>query len=374
MVPARVYRTALCSRERWTAPARTKPGTMEPRTRTTGTMGTMGPPYFLTMRRKRALTTPAATLVKSLRARGVQLRAVGDRIRYRPASALTTDDLEALRQQKAEVLPLLATAQPSSPAPTLTLDPIAVREVLGPHYDEHDLGILRLDVLAMVRQLEIEIENGVIDKRVRTVLGRLLCDWLDPDEVARLLRLGGRRCPPTRRARHYRRRLCPRIAIGSHRGSGPARSAWPRSLRATPGRAAPSAASEKARELRHIFLAAEAEVGAVIRDAVVRAAGDPWRALDLVREWRKVSEERQDRTIQAVRFRAASIPLIDELIDHAREISGDDEDAVNLLVDAYLKSPDVRARVEEQLAEVASAALVAWVQIECSAWVAGRLG
>jgi len=48
-------------------------------------------------------------------------------------------------------------------------------------------------VLAMVRQLEIEIENGVIDKRVRTVLGRLLCDWLDPDEVARLLRLGGRR-------------------------------------------------------------------------------------------------------------------------------------------------------------------------------------
>ena len=88
---------------------------------------------------------------------------------------------------------MLATAQPSSPAPTLTLDPIAVREVLGPHYDEHDLGILRLDVLAMVRQLEIEIENGVIDKRVRTVLGRLLCDWLDPDEVARLLRLGGRR-------------------------------------------------------------------------------------------------------------------------------------------------------------------------------------
>jgi len=139
------------------------------------------------------LTTPAATLVESLRARGVQLRAVGDRIRYRPASALTTDDLEALRQQKAEVLPLLATAQPSPPAPTLTLDPIAVREVLGPHYDEHDLGILRLDVLAMVRQLEIEIENGVIDKRVRTVLGRLLRDWLDPDEVARLLRLGGRR-------------------------------------------------------------------------------------------------------------------------------------------------------------------------------------
>lgn len=112
----------------------------------------------------------------------------------------------------------------------------------------------------------------------------------------------------------------------------------------------------------------------MIRDAVVRAAGDPWRALDLVREWRKVSEERQDRTIQAVRFRAASIPLIDELIDHAREISGDDEDAVNLLVDAYLKSPDVRARVEEQLAEVAGAALVAWVQIECSAWAAGRLG
>jgi hypothetical protein len=117
-----------------------------------------------------------------------------------------------------------------------------------------------------------------------------------------------------------------------------------------------------------IFLAAEAELGAVIRDAVVRAAGDPRRALGFVREWRKVSEERQDRTIQACRYRSRPIAALDELIDHARGICGDDEDAVNLLVDAYLRSPEVRARVEEELAEVASEALVAWIGEACETW------
>ncbi len=119
----------------------------------------------------------------------------------------------------------------------------------------------------------------------------------------------------------------------------------------------------------HIFIAAEAEVGAVIRDAVVRAAGDPWRALEFVREWSKVSEERQDRTIQACRYRAAPILALDELIDHARQVCGDDEDAVDLLVDAYLRSPAV---FEEELAEVASAALMAWVREACETWRESR--
>jgi TubC N-terminal docking domain len=48
-----------------------------------------------------------AALVESLRARGVLLRVVGDRIRYRPASALKADEIETLRRRKAEVLQLL---------------------------------------------------------------------------------------------------------------------------------------------------------------------------------------------------------------------------------------------------------------------------
>ena len=122
----------------------------------------------------------------------------------------------------------------------------------------------------------------------------------------------------------------------------------------------------------HIFLAAEAEVGVVIRDAVVHTAGDPWRALEFVREWSNVSEERQDRTIQAVRYRAAPIGVLDELIEHAQSVCGDDEDAGNLLVDAYLRSPEVRARVEEELAEVATEALVAWIGEACETWREGH--
>ena len=151
-------------------------------------MGTMPRPYFLRSTR-RASYDRAASLVESLRARGVKLRAVGDRIRYRPASALTRDDLEALRQQKAEVLRILA----PEPMLTVALDSTTVREYLGDHPDEHDLGILRLDVLAVVRQLNLEITSGVINPGMRLVRGRLLSDWLDLDEVARLLRLGGRR-------------------------------------------------------------------------------------------------------------------------------------------------------------------------------------
>ena len=50
----------------------------------------------------------AAELLEALRTRGVELRAAGDRLRFRPVAAVTTDDLEALRAHKAAVLALLA--------------------------------------------------------------------------------------------------------------------------------------------------------------------------------------------------------------------------------------------------------------------------
>src|SRR5262249_44739730 len=49
----------------------------------------------------------AAELLGALRARGVELVAAGDRLRFRPVAAVTLDELAALRVQKAAVLSLL---------------------------------------------------------------------------------------------------------------------------------------------------------------------------------------------------------------------------------------------------------------------------
>lgn len=51
----------------------------------------------------------AAALVTQLRARGVSLVAEGERLRCRPASALASAELEALRDLKPQVLALLRT-------------------------------------------------------------------------------------------------------------------------------------------------------------------------------------------------------------------------------------------------------------------------
>jgi hypothetical protein len=50
---------------------------------------------------------PVFELVQDLRARGITLRADGDLLRYRPASALSAEDVDRLRAAKVEVLALL---------------------------------------------------------------------------------------------------------------------------------------------------------------------------------------------------------------------------------------------------------------------------
>jgi hypothetical protein len=138
----------------------------------------------------------AAVLVETLRARGIHLRAVGDRIRYRPASALTPEDLETLRQQKAEVLKLLLSTTPPPSQPVvaaLHLDGAIVREVLGQKPDPHDLAILKLDVMQAVATLKTEVQTGTIGQHPLLVRGRPLGDWLDLDIIAGLLKLGQRR-------------------------------------------------------------------------------------------------------------------------------------------------------------------------------------
>jgi hypothetical protein len=61
----------------------------------------------------------AEALVAELHARGVELRAVGDRLRYKPVSALTPADVEVLRKHKAAVIALLRAAE-QPPAVALT--------------------------------------------------------------------------------------------------------------------------------------------------------------------------------------------------------------------------------------------------------------
>lgn len=63
----------------------------------------------------------ALTVIERLKDKGVELRAEGDRVMFRPASALTADDLDALRQHKAGVLLLLTPWSPDVPARWYTL-------------------------------------------------------------------------------------------------------------------------------------------------------------------------------------------------------------------------------------------------------------
>jgi hypothetical protein len=127
--------------------------------------------------------TPAL-LVETLRARGVVLRAVGDRLRVHPADAVTAEEVAALRLHKAAVLALLARVT------TITLDRVTIMDVLGPQPDPHDLASVRLDVMQAVAQLEREIQAGALGQTPLLVRGHPLGDWLDLAEVARLLRAG----------------------------------------------------------------------------------------------------------------------------------------------------------------------------------------
>jgi hypothetical protein len=125
----------------------------------------------------------AATLVSTLRGRGVELVPDGDELVVRPASR-AADLLDDLRRLKPEVLAVLRHSRP----PSLALDPATTREVLGRDADDpHAVACLRFDVLAVVRQLEQEIERGEITPGLRIIRGNPLALWLGMDQLARLL-------------------------------------------------------------------------------------------------------------------------------------------------------------------------------------------
>jgi hypothetical protein len=136
----------------------------------------------------------ALALVATLRGRGVELVPDGDELVVRPASR-AADLLDDLRRLKPEVLAVLRRPR----APSLVLNPETVREVLDADAgDPHAVACLRFDVLAVVRKLEEEIATSSLAPGLRLVRGRPLADWLDLDDLARLLCAWGER---TRRPR-----------------------------------------------------------------------------------------------------------------------------------------------------------------------------
>src|SRR5262245_34010262 len=65
-------------------------------------------------------TMTARQLLADLHVRGIELRARGDRLRWRPVQALSDADRQALAAHKAELLTLLAGVQTPATAPVKT--------------------------------------------------------------------------------------------------------------------------------------------------------------------------------------------------------------------------------------------------------------
>jgi len=115
-----------------------------------------------------------------------------------------------------------------------------------------------------------------------------------------------------------------------------------------------------------LFAHAEAEVGRVIRESAAHAAGDPWRALDHVREWADAVPGRRTLLIQAVRGRVGFLPVLDEMVDGVFDLVGGDEDAADVIIQECIASPLLRERLDRQIAELAAKALLGWVREVCA--------
>lgn len=130
----------------------------------------------------------AAGLIADLRARGITLDPRGDRLRFRPASAVTAGEVEALRHHKAEILRLLE-AEPWLYVPKP--DPETVREVLGAAPTPADLEALHHELACALRDLRDRWAGRQPQPGTIIVRGRPLVDWLRLDDVVAIIRTHG---------------------------------------------------------------------------------------------------------------------------------------------------------------------------------------
>jgi hypothetical protein len=127
--------------------------------------------------------TAAAELVQALRARGVTLEPAGDRLRVRPASALSAEELEALRQVKPEVLRLLAASPTPTPAHYLRLAirrrfALMVVEVDGQRPSPQEVEALQQEILKLVDETGAAYAEALIREEARRFQwGTARCGW-----------------------------------------------------------------------------------------------------------------------------------------------------------------------------------------------------
>lgn len=126
-----------------------------------------------------------------------KIREIAERLKTRRPGAEETASPAVTPPAMGEAAPLPAEAPLAAKIRALAeslktprLDPVTVRQALGPRPDPHLLACLRWDVLLAVRSLEQEIATGVIAPAVSLVHGKPLADWLSLDDLARLLEAG----------------------------------------------------------------------------------------------------------------------------------------------------------------------------------------
>jgi hypothetical protein len=155
----------------------------------------------------------AAVLLAELRERRIELKAVGDKLRYQPTEQVTPADRERLRSHKSELLALLTTAE--SKSATVVLDATTVHAILGPTPALEAVQAVRREVATTIAVVEAAIGTGKTPPCL-LIRGHPLAAWLSLDEVARLLRLWRSATATLRRheATDYRSEKMPSTASG----------------------------------------------------------------------------------------------------------------------------------------------------------------
>ncbi len=72
-----------------------------------------------------------------------------------------------------------------------TINIILAEAMLSGRLDPKSVTALHEEVVLAVRQLQREIAGGRVERRLRLIHGRPLCDWLSLDDVTTLLKKAG---------------------------------------------------------------------------------------------------------------------------------------------------------------------------------------